>query len=181
MNESLEMWVAVPGYEGLYEVSDHGRVMALFSGNHGQFKPGRILKQTPAPNRYLVVGLYVPESVSGKASCRHRTVHSIVLEAFKGPRPKGAVSRHLDGVRTNNTPENLEWGTSKENAQDAKRHGTFVDGERNGYAKLTDSNVLQIRSRRDAGESCQSIANDFNIHWSNVWLIGRRRTWRHVA
>ena len=108
-------------------------------------------------------------------------VHSVVLEAFKGPRPPKNVSRHMDGVRQNNCIENLEWGTSAQNAEDAKRHGTFVLGEKNGYAKLKSEDVRKIRELKANGVVYTALGRMFNIHWITAWCIIKGKTWRHLT
>lgn len=171
-----EIWKPVPSREGFYEVSNLGRVRAVFAGNGGQFKVNRLLKPWVLnKKRYLMVSLDAPgmERVS-------RSVHSLVLEAFVGPRPKGAVSRHLDGIRTNNTPSNLTWGTSRENYDDSRKHQTNCEGERNGFAVLTADKVVKIRNLRGTGMTYKSLSALFGTHWSNVWLICKGRTWRQV-
>lgn len=66
---------------------------------------------------------YVGPTRNGKQE--QSPIHVLVALAFHGPRPDGMEVRHLDGVRTNNRPENLSWGTHAENMQDAIAHGTF--------------------------------------------------------
>jgi hypothetical protein len=151
--------------------------MALFPSNGGELKPGRILSQIQTPNGYLKVGLY---KHGGNKSVQ-KSVHSIVLESFKGPRTGKQVCRHLDGIRTHNTPKNLEWGTGKQNAQDSKGHGTFVIGEKNGFSVLTKDDVVKIRNMREEGETLKSIGLKFNTHLSNVSLICRGKAWNHVT
>ncbi len=170
-----EVWKPIIGYNNRYEVSSHGRVRALFYANHGQHKPGRIITALTASNGYLKVGLY-----DVNVKCRQRSIHSLVLEAFVGPRPNGYVVRHMDRIRSHNTPDNLKWGTSEQNAQDALGHGTFVIGEKNGQSKLVAGDVLKIRAMRDSGIACKTIAEMFNVDWSNVWLIGKRKSWKHL-
>lgn len=53
---------------------------------------------------------------------RQRTVHSLIAEAFIGPRPEGQVVRHLNDVPTDNRPENLAYGTYQENEMDKYRN-----------------------------------------------------------
>lgn len=175
-----EIWKSVVGYEALYEVSSRGRVRALFAGNGGDYKPRRILKPIKTKSGYLNIILHRPRS--GERECRRfrKRLHQIVLEAFRGSRPKGMVSRHLDGVRVHNSLDNLKWGTPKQNTDDMRRHGTIANGERNGFSKLTEKQVVSIRKMRDSGCSCKWIADAFNVHWSTVWLIGQRKTWKHV-
>lgn len=89
--------------------------------------------------------------------------HTIVLTALKGPRPTGAVCRHLDGNPANDSPSNLAWGSQTENMQDAVAHGTHYTG-----AKLTEHEIREIIARRRAGESGKSLAKEFGISEQRV-------------
>jgi hypothetical protein len=112
--ESLpgETWRAVPGYEGIYDVSSMARVRSLPRPT----TPGGILKPSLNPQGYQVVKLCKGgEEVA-------RTVHGLVALAFHGPRGELEV-RHLDGDQLNNLPGNLTYGTHAENMQDMVRHG----------------------------------------------------------
>lgn len=68
-------------------------------------------------------------------------VHALVLKAFAGPRPPGAISRHLNGRPTDNRIKNLVWGTHSENGLDRRKHG----GTRG--MKLTDAMVRAIKRK----------------------------------
>lgn len=58
---------------------------------------------------------------------RRAFIHVLVALAFHGrPRRRGLVVRHLDGNPKNNRPENLRWGTQRQNVLDSIRHGTHV-------------------------------------------------------
>lgn len=72
-------------------------------------------------------------------------VHTLMLTAFVGPRPKGQLCRHLDGNPEHNTLDNVCWGTEVENKADARRHGTLPLGERHGSTKLSPIAVDAIR------------------------------------
>ncbi len=112
-----ERWKPVPGFEGRYEVSDHGRVRSLLRWRN---QPGpRLVRTHPNPDGYLSVGLYAPDG--SRVTFR---VHGLVLLAFVGKRPEGLVTRHLDGDQANNHVSNLAYGTSSENNLDKTRHGT---------------------------------------------------------
>lgn len=118
---AFESWLPVPGFEDAYEVSDLGRVRTKDRVDSlGRPLTGQ-LRRTPvwrgAGCRYRSVGL----SKGGRKTTR--SVHSLVAEAFHGPRPPGAVVRHLDGDALNNLATNLAWGTPLENIQDALAHG----------------------------------------------------------
>lgn len=174
---TLELWKPVVGYEGLYEVSDKGRVRALFESWNGRYKAGRIIKSIERPDKYISVNLYYPDS--GQVG-RTRTMHSLVLEAFVGPRPKGQDVRHLDGTKNNNVLLNLKWGTRKENMGDAIVHGTVTSGERAHFSKLTNESVLKIREMFDSGILSNVIAKMFNVSIPTAWRIGKRKIWRHL-
>ena len=110
-----ELWRNVPGYEGMYIVSDAGRVMSLprtrlFKGKETkQILPGRILKQSMTPNGYMKVTLFK----DGKAT--QTSVHRIVMLAFVGP--SELQVNHKDEDKTNNHLDNLEYMTGLDNTR----------------------------------------------------------------
>lgn len=112
-----EIWKPVVGYEGLYEVSNWGRVASLNYRNTGKRK---ILKQRDNTNGYLIVHL------CNYCSQITAKVHRLVAQAFPaicGTYFEGAEIDHIDGNRYNNIPENLRWCTTKENANNPnKKH-----------------------------------------------------------
>lgn len=102
-----EEWRPVKGYEGLYEVSNMGRVKSLHYGKR------RILKQSVLPNGYMKVVL----NKDGTANMK--TVHRLVATAFiRNPNNYGVVN-HKDGNKKNNTVDNLEWCTRSYNTKHA--------------------------------------------------------------
>lgn len=111
-----ERWLPVPGHEGLYEVSDHGRVRSLdrvitMKNGRKRRQRGIVLKPVNSNGYHCVnVGAL-------------RYVHRLVLEAFVGPPPPGMETRHLDGDPHNNRLGNLKWGSSSENNDDIVAHG----------------------------------------------------------
>jgi hypothetical protein len=129
MDESSERWLPVPGYEGYYEVSDHGRVRSLdrwlevpnrWGSTTRYFKPGRVLREKRKKNplhAYAVVIL----SVNAKPDTR--AVHRLVLEAFVGACPVGMEACHGPQGVFDNSLGNLRWGTYNENALDTVRDG----------------------------------------------------------
>ena len=171
----MEKWKPVVGYEGIYEVSDSGRVRtdSRASSVHKRYRPGTVLKPNEASNGYL----HVPLNRKGK---KLPTIHSLVLTAFKGPKPAGQESRHIDGNNKNNKAKNLAWGTRKQNASDRITHGTSLNGTRHPLSKLTENQVLEIRQMWERGSTQAFLAVNFRISKSNVRSILKRRTWTHV-
>lgn len=101
-----EIWKPVVGYEGLYEVSNLGRIKSL---NCYNYKYPRILKLGKRPDGYLCVGL------SKNNTTKTKVVHRLVAEAFI-PNPDNLeMVNHKDEDRANNNVENLEWCTRSYN------------------------------------------------------------------
>lgn len=107
----MEIWTFIPGYEGVYQVSNLGNVKSF-----ARHKDGSLLKPGKASNGYYTVSFGRNNS---------KTVHSLVALAFLGPRPKGMEVLHIDGTRTNNAVSNLRYGTRTDNILDAIKHGSW--------------------------------------------------------
>ena len=137
-----EEWRPVEEYPGYY-VSDKGRVIG---------KKGTILKQVSKDNDYLIVG------VCRDKKCKSAYVHRLVAQAFiPNPEEKPFVN-HIDGDKTNNSVNNLEWVTAWENSDHAYRNGLS-----SWKVKLYPEQIEEIRRRRMNGESSVSLAKDFNV------------------
>lgn len=112
-----ETWKDIPGYEGLYQVSDTGEVRCCqVKRTPGKRwikrKTGTIKRKRLDKDGYYIITL----SKDGVKTTFH--IHELVCLAFTGPRPDKAVTRHLDHNKTNNKSTNVVWGTAKENAVD---------------------------------------------------------------
>ena len=96
-------------------------------------------------------GKFLTQYVDGKGYCQvslrkgNYRVHRLILLTFVGKPKRGQESRHLDGDKDNNAFSNLCWGTSAENEEDKRRHGTNPQGGKHHNAKLTDEDVQTIR------------------------------------
>ena len=180
-----ERWLPVVGYEGLYEVSDRGRVRSLdreivvmmpggwktASGRTVRRYRGKILKMNPSRGYPAVV-----LSLMGKQDTRD--VHQLVMEAFVGPRPAGQEGRHLNDVKTDcRWPENLMYGTKKENFADRVLNGKGNRGERQGLAVTDRQTVAAVRARVAAGERQCDVAAQFGLTRANTWAIVHGKSW----
>lgn len=174
----MERWLAIEGYEDCYEVSSDGRVRSLEREvphpiTDMQHISERILKHCPR-RRYATVAL----CRDGKQTVR--LVHHLVLEAFVGPRPLGMVGCHFDDNRKNNTVDNLRWDTLLGNAADSIRNGRQRRGSQSGMAKLTEEDVLKIRTLRGDVDP-REIAKLYGVSWVLIYQICRGQVWRHVG
>jgi len=166
-----EEWRPVEGWP--YEVSSLGRVRRTISGRR-TFQ-GRFLELKPCPHTgYVRLTLY-----NGPGNKMRQTAASLVCAAFHGARPPGNVVRHKNGIRTDDRSENLQWGTYKENSDDAIAHGTKARGERQGSARLIESQVLEIRKMTRTATSVE-ISKIFGVCASSIKNIIHRRTWKHI-
>jgi hypothetical protein len=179
-----EQWRPVLGFEDYYEVSDQGRVRSLartckhMTGFRRRVLP-RILKfnnyQRNLDGRcYRAVGLYVDEVRT------RRTVHSLVLDAFVGSRPPGAVVRHLNGHPDDNRLTNLAWGTSKENGEDMSKHGRSQRGTRHRLAKLREADIPAIRAAGASGLSTKKISRGYAVNAETIRKVLAGKAWSHV-
>lgn len=176
-----EIWKPVVGYEGLYEVSNTGRVRSLsrfVNSKNGSLalKRGRVLTQFRAKKGYLEARL------SRHGRTKTLRVNRIVCAAFHGPPPEGYEAAHLDGSKDNNTESNLRWKTGIENAADRKKHGTYAMGEQVAHlAKLTAEQVLDIRARyQPRYGALADLAREFGVSPTAIMQIVRRRHWKHI-
>jgi hypothetical protein len=107
-------WRDIPGFEGLYTISEYGEIR----GVRRVGSSGRSLRPGLSTAGYLQVVLY-----PGDGTRVQRPIHRLVLEAFVGPAPEGAMALHADDDKVNNHVSNLRWGSRSENALDAVRNG----------------------------------------------------------
>jgi hypothetical protein len=131
----MEIWKPVLGYEDSYEVSNMGRVRSIDrewvqKSKHGTeyiyTKKGKLLKPGKMKSGHVSVAIGRGHS---------RLVHSLVMEAFVGERPKGKEVLHNNGVADDNRLENLRYGTRSENILDAVKHGTWMSEARLKHCK----------------------------------------------
>jgi hypothetical protein len=108
----MDEWCSVPGHPG-YEISSTGQL------RYGDV----IIRSWVAGNGYRYVRFY--KTLRHVGARFERTIHSLVCEAFHGPKPTPRHEvRHLNGYSLDNAASNLAWGTPRENRLDSVRHGT---------------------------------------------------------
>lgn len=177
INDDVEIWKPVRGYESLYSVSSSGRIRSfdrvVRTGTRAGYRkiPGRILNASNNQG-YRRVSLY-----NGSGGVAWMGVHVLVCEAFHGSRPQGLQVSHLNGTRNDNRACNLKWSTPKENNSHKDAHGTSNKGERHSMAILTEKDVRAIRSRVSTGENNAAIAADYGVSRHCVYRIKNKKSW----
>ena len=176
-----EVWKCVVGWEGVYEVSDQGRVRSLdrvvsapsrWGHLVQQRRRGRIMSGHAKSHGYVRVAL------QHEGAATYAYVHALVLQAFRGARPEGHETRHLNGLRSDNRLLNLDYGTHRDNQMDRVKHGTSNRGERHGLAKLTESAVRAIRG--DTAPA-RDLALRYGCSPSLINNVRRGSSWGHVV
>lgn len=166
-----EVWVDIPGYEGLYCVSNLGKIRSeeriVYYGDHRSSRTNKsfIRKLTKnTSNDYFIITL------SREGIAKTFYVHFLVALSFIGPRPDGADIRHKNGDPTDNRADNLCYGSRSDNMQDAILHGTLRIGERHADCSLTTKDVRAIVMSH---LSAQSLSSTYNIRPETVNKIRR--------
>ena len=180
VNEPMqEVWLPVVGYEGLYEVSNWGRVKSLArtcpkrSGGTIRKVPEKLLVLELNPHGYWQVYLS-----KGGVGTRFR-IHVLVAAAFIGPKPEGLVICHGPGGRQDNRPSNLSYKTQAENMADKYRDGTEQTGERGSMAKLTEAQVRYVRHELANGPrgTAVRLARELRVSENCIGRIKSGKTW----
>ena len=165
----MAIWKDVEGFEGLYRVSNEGVLMS--TPRFGTY--GGVMKPYKLNSGYEVYRLYKDGKI-------HRELtHRLLAKNFiPNPENKPYIN-HIDGNPMNNSLDNLEWVTQKENIQHAVRTGLMKSGEKHHNVKLTDKEILEIRdlyrhklyNQREIGE----IYGVSRSHVSAIVLNNKRK------
>lgn len=166
-----EQWKSIEGYEGIYEVSNKGRVRSLTrfhtkKCNGGHLFPikinGRILRPRVTKLGYLNISL----SNGAKYDMTTFRLHRLVAKAFI-PNPNNLPEvHHIDHNKLNNSVDNLKWVTSKENTRAAINAGKHLGGFRKGLehhnSKFSDEQILKFYELEKQGLKRFQIADIMN-------------------
>lgn len=171
----IEIWKDIVAFEGLYKISNFGRVISLNYKRQGYEKE---LKTAVEKDGYLYVTLY-----SSDHKQHHKKIHRLVLEAFE-PNPHNLPEvNHKDENKQNNRLDNLEWCTSKYNINYGKGH------EKTKKAAL-EHQAIPVKCLNDGKLyiSAREAARDKNTHHSDILRCckGERNTsggyqWQYIT
>ena len=154
-NNMQEIWKDIPGYEGLYQASNLGRIRSL------KRNKVRILKPCRNKNGYYMVNLY-RNNVSKVSS-----VHRLVWLVFNGPVPEGLQINHRDEDKANNALLNLELVTPSQNVNYGTRNKRISEklGKR---IQMLDKNNNTLKTFNSLKEAAQFLNKNKNTACSNI-------------
>lgn len=167
-------WMAIPGYEGFYEVSNHGRVRRIAGGKGAH--PHCERKLTVGYDGYMRVAL----SRGSKKDLKIHLVHRLVASAFLGQIPTGWEVNHKDGVKGNNVVWNLELVLPADNQRHAialglrrvRRH------EEHHMAKISQAIADSMRDEYGkGGTSLNKLARKHGVSKKLVLLVLQNKIW----
>lgn len=160
-----EIWKDVVGYEGVYQVSNLGRLRSRF----------KIRKPVKRKDGYWHSKL----RINGVE--KMKLIHRLVAEAFLEATSDQTEVNHKDGNRANTRLENLEWVTRSENLKHSfKFLGKSNLGVKNPRNKILESDIKLIRTFRNNKASREFFSKMHNILPSSVRGIINRHTWKHL-
>jgi hypothetical protein len=167
----IEAWKNIPELNGMYEVSNHGRLRSYW--NRG----GKSVSAFPRILSLSVNGNGYPTKYINGANYR---LHRLVAQMFI-PNPDNLpVINHIDGDKTNNHVSNLEWCNKSHNERHAQRMGlkNKALGEKCNKSHLSNEVVLEIFK---SGLGCRELGRMYGVYHSTVLSIKTGKTWNHVT
>lgn len=149
-----EIWRDVAGYDGVYQVSNAGRVRRTIAANEGRTKPGVL-----SPGISELGHGHVALTRDGKR--KQIGVHRLVALAFIGPQPS---PRHLvchnNGDPRDNRVENLRWGTQSDNINDSVVHGTHRNTRKTHCIRGHELSGANLYRRSGGRRECRTCIRD---------------------
>ncbi len=177
-----EQWKDIPYFEGMYMVSTFGRIKSLArtrKSHRGTIAAvtEKIMSQKVQGNGYLSLGL---RKLGSKR--KFYSAHKLVAIVFHGGDKIPLTVNHLDGIKKNNFYLNIEWSTQKENNDHAISIGLVNNvGSANSKAKVSESDVVEIRRLSKSGVGYNELASMMNVGKNQISRIISKKAWKHVV
>lgn len=178
--ERIEIWKEIDGYNGIYFVSNLGSVKSVDHFLHGRTgsgkQTGRVLKQHKSSKGYLQVSLSLNKVKF------HTGAHRLVALSFI-PNPLNLPQvNHIDGIKTNNFVDNLEWVTNKENQIHAVKNGLINPNycDKHHMSKLSNNDVIKARELHKSGITNIELSKIYKVSATAMSNILRNKTYINI-
>lgn len=164
-----EYFIKLKNYEEFYEISNLGNIKSLHKKSKNKILKPSIRKT----NGYCEVCLW------NKEKQNVLKVHRLVLESFLGINLDKPHVNHINGIKTDNRLENLEWCTPKENAIHSFKNGLNrgIKGEENSNSKLKLKDVYFIRENKNKYTK-KYLAEKFGVTTTLIYLVINKKCWK---
>jgi hypothetical protein len=178
-----ELWIKCIGFEQYLEVSNLGRVRTLdrlckairCGKEMEQFRKGKIISQYVAKNGYPEIAI----KIDGKR--KKINVHRLVAKAFVPGFIEGLTVNHINGIKTQNIPNNLEWVTLSKNSQLEWETGLVnLRGDNHPNCKLSSGKVRIIRDLISLGATCNSLSVLLDVDPTLIYMIRDGKRWSSI-
>jgi hypothetical protein len=166
----MEIWKEIPEHKG-YEVSNLGQVRSYFNNSGIIVANYKILKQIVTEKNYRRVLLRKNKKK------RIWFVHRVVMLAFVGKIPNKMEVNHINGIKSDNRLENLEYVTRSQNEIHKYRvlKKPTIKWEKSNFAKLTREQAFKIKYEETGFQ--YNIAKKYGISKGMVCLIKNNKAW----
>ena len=161
----MENWKTIEEYPD-YQISSAGNVMS--------YKNGKKIARKLSVSRKG----YVRISFRHNNKNRNIVVHQLVIKYFGPPQPPNTTPDHINRIKTDNRIENLRWATPEQQRENSVFVG--LTGEANGFSKLTEAQVREIKWKSAAGVSSRALGHEYGVSKTLILYIRWGKVWGHV-
>jgi len=172
-------WKYVKGYEGMYEINEHGDVRS--KDRYVETSTGVRKYRGKKVHPYLSSG-YMKVDLNKDGHKGRKFVHRLLAETFLDNPENLPIVNHKDGDKLNNSLGNLEWCSYSYNYMHAMKAGmiTPLKGEDSGRAKLSEKEVIEIRDKFREGMKQKELSKIYSTPLPTIKDITRGRSWAHL-